>query len=152
MVYLASALDRPRCAGFYSDIEGFVRVPVGCARKFDEWGDIKFADEKARLDNFAIQILNTPEARGHVIVYAGQKAVVAEAQLRGNRIKDYLLNVRNLRLDQVTVVDGGHRESLTVELWVLPTDSTPPDPYPTVQAKDVEIIYEKPKRGGRKNQ
>ena len=151
IVYLASAVDRPRCPGFYSDLEAFVRVPVGFGLRFDEWGDIRFADEKARLDNFAIQILHTPEARGHVIVYAGQKAVVAEAQLRGKRIKDYLLNVCNLRLDQVTVVDGGHRESLTVQLHILPPGVTPPEPNPTVQAKDVEIIYEQPKRRSRKN-
>ena len=151
LVYLPSALDRPRCPAFYSDLESVVAVPVGCAGRFDEYGDQPFEDEKARLDNFAIQILNTQDARGHVIVYAGQKALVAEAQLRGNRIKDYLVNVRELRPELVTVVDGGHNESSTVQLYILPAGVSPPEPMPTIAAKDVELIYEKPKRRGRKN-
>jgi hypothetical protein len=149
MVYLASALDRPRCAGFYSDLESFVTVrsfSCGFMRKFDEYGDILFSDEKARLDNFAIQIQNSPETNAHVIVYAGQKAVAAEAQLRGERIKNYLINVRELDPKRVTVVDGGHMNSLTVQLYVLPDGVTPPEPDPTVKPEDVQIIFEKQKR------
>ena len=33
------------------------------AVRFDEYGNIRFNDEKARLDNFAIQLQNEPGAR-----------------------------------------------------------------------------------------
>lgn len=154
MVYLASALDRPRCAGVYSDLESFVTVRItncGLRGRFDEWGDIKFSDEKARLDNLAIQLENDPQAKAHIIVYAGQKAVAAEAQLRGDRIKNYLLTVRKIDPQRVTIVDGGYMESLTVTVWLVPDGVEPPEPYPTVKPEDVQIIFEKPKQRGRKN-
>ncbi len=34
------------------------------AVKFDEYGNIKFNDEKARLDNYAIQLQNQPGVSG----------------------------------------------------------------------------------------
>ena len=154
MVYLASAVDRPRCPGYYSDLQHFVTVRkfiCGYRSKFDEYGDIRFSDEKARLDNFAIQLENTPDHRGYLVVYAGRKAVVAEAQLRGNRAKDYLVNVRKIEPSRIIVIDGGHMENLTVQLWALPPAVEPPESQPSVKAENVEIIYEKPKRRRRKN-
>lgn len=154
IVYVASAVDRPRCSDYYSNLESFVRavlITCGLRSKFDEYGDLLFSDEKARLDNFAIQLLNDPAVRGHIVVYAGRKALVAEAQVRGNRAKNYLLSVRNVSPERISVVDAGHREDLTVELWILPVEAEAPEPNPTVAAKDVEIIYEKPKRRGRRN-
>jgi len=50
--------------------------------KFDEYEDLAFSDEMARLDNFALQLQSQPRARGFVIVYAGKKALVAEAKNR----------------------------------------------------------------------
>jgi hypothetical protein len=40
------------------------------ARKIDEYGSIRFGDEQARLDNFAIELQNDPTARGFIIIYA----------------------------------------------------------------------------------
>src|SRR5688572_16571330 len=94
MVYVASMVDRPRCPTYYPNLEDFVRTGVGPAcglSRFREYGDISRRDENAVLDNFAIQLLNEPDARGHIIVYAGQKATVGEALLRAQRIKDYLV-------------------------------------------------------------
>ena len=59
VVYLPAASDQARCAGYYENPEGFVQIYVcGWVTPFDEYGDIRFADEKARLDNFAIQLMN----------------------------------------------------------------------------------------------
>jgi hypothetical protein len=40
--------------------------------KFDEYGDICPGDEKARLDNFAIQLQNNPELQAYIIFYGGR--------------------------------------------------------------------------------
>jgi hypothetical protein len=45
--------------------------PMACGMAFDQYGDIKWEDEKARLDNFAIQMLNIPSARGALFTFAG---------------------------------------------------------------------------------
>ena len=145
MVYLAVAVDRSRCPGYYEKLEGFVSVPV-CglpALKFDEYGDISFSDEKARLDNFAIQLTHQPGSYGYIIVYAGRKAVVAEAQLRTKRAVNYLVNVRKIDPEKVKTIDGGHREELTLEFYIGPQGVPPPEARPTVDPSQVEIIYEK---------
>jgi hypothetical protein len=154
MVYLASAVDRPGCPGYYSELLSFVTVRsavCGLRSKFDEYGDIKFADEEARLDNYAIQLEIAPDQRAYLVVYGGRRAVAAEAEMRGARAKNYLVNVRKIDPTRVTVIDGGHREDLAVELWLLPAGAEPPEPYPHLKPEEVQIIFEKPKRRDRKN-
>ena len=39
-------------------------------RKVDEYGDLSRGDERARLDNFAIELKNDPDAVGYIVSYA----------------------------------------------------------------------------------
>jgi hypothetical protein len=150
IIYFASASDGQRCPLLYGNPEDLVLIRrIACLLKFDEYGNIRFADEKARLDNFSIQLLNEEGAVGYIIAYAGRKAVVAEAMLRANRARDYLINVRKINPERLKAIDGGHREDLTVELHILPAGAPPPSLDPTVDPKEVEIIYKKPR--SRKN-
>ncbi len=51
-----------------------VNIPrVAEARKIDEYGNIRFNDEKARLDNFAIEMQNDPTAQGYLVCYGGRR-------------------------------------------------------------------------------
>lgn len=115
-------------------------------RKVDEYGDIMFADERARLDNFALELENDPTAQAYLIAYAGMRARVGEAQRRGDRAKSYLHNARGVEEDRIVVVDGGHREERAVELYVVPSGAKPPVATPTVDAKDVEVVGPRAKR------
>lgn len=149
LIYVASALDNPQCPTYYENLERFVDAFVcglSLSRKFDEYGDISFSDEKARLDNFAIELQNQVDGRGYIILYAGRKAFFAEAQTRGNRAKEYLVNVRGLTADRVVTIDGGYRDSFSVELFIGAQDADAPTPSPTIEASQVEIIYEKKPR------
>jgi len=66
-------------------------------RAFDEYGPICWENEKARLDNFAIGLLNMPDTTlGHIIVYDGKRACRGEAITRAIRAKKYLVEFRNL--------------------------------------------------------
>ena len=56
--------------------------PPACDWPFDEYGDIRFEDEKARLDNFAIQLSNYEAATGYIFAYAGKKTYESEAAER----------------------------------------------------------------------
>ena len=153
MVYLASAPDRERCPGFYEAPEQFVQPSTfSCRLRFDEYGNVRFSDEKARLDNFAIQLQNEEKAQGYIIVYAGKKATVAEAQIRANRARDYMINVRGIDPERVKAIDGGFREDFMVQLHIVLEGSEPPPAMPTVDPKDVELIYDKPRRPKRKRQ
>ena len=97
--------------------------PIVGPRKFDEYGNIRFNDEKARLDNFAIQLQNEPTAQGYIIAYG---TCDAEGVTRGNRAKDYLVNTRGIDAGRLVVVDGGCMPELKVELWIVPSGATPP--------------------------
>jgi len=101
-----------------------VKPAILPARKFDEYGNIRFNDEKARLDNYAIQLQNEPGSTGTIIVYG---SCAGEAQQRGDRAKDYLVNTRGIEAGRITVVDGGCRADLTVQLWVVPPGATAPE-------------------------
>jgi hypothetical protein len=100
-----------------------IKAPVPPAVKFDEYGNIRFNDEKARLDNYAIQLQNQPGSQGYIVAYG---SCAGEAEARANRAKDYLVNTRGVDASRLMTVDGGCRSDLTVELWVVPTGATPP--------------------------
>jgi hypothetical protein len=147
IVYVASALDRPQCPSYYENLERLVHILVcGLVSKFDEYGGIAFSDEKARLENFAIQLQSQDDARGYIMVYAGQKGRFAEASKRGDRAKSYLVNVRKLPIDKVVAIDGGYREMFTVQLFIVPNDFPPPVAAPTLDRNQVQIVYAKKRR------
>ncbi|HEX7173959.1 MAG TPA: hypothetical protein VF240_01570, partial [Pyrinomonadaceae bacterium] len=57
------------------------------ARSFDDFSNIPRDDEKARLDNFAIQLQNEPGAAGHVIIYPARAERPGTARRRADRIR-----------------------------------------------------------------
>jgi hypothetical protein len=91
---------------------------------FDEYGDIKFVSEAARLDNFAIQLMNVPTARGVILTFAGNPTYKGEASYRLRRAKNYLVNVRGIPSSKVMTVDAGYRNDLTTILIVVPSGAT----------------------------
>ena len=112
--------------------------------KFDEFGDINCEDEMARLDNFAIQLQNTPSAQGYIIFYGGRRfrgrlPRVGEAGARAGRLKPYLVNRRGIPAKQVVVINGGYQESFTVELWIVPAGAEPPEPGSPVPASQIKF-------------
>jgi hypothetical protein len=117
---------------------------IGCG--LDEYGDIRFDDEKARLDNLAIELRNDPGAKGHIVGYGGRRARVGEARRRIERAKNYLVGSRKIAPERIVTMDGGYRENLTVELWVLPAEAGPLPVAPTVDPSEVTIIGTRPKR------
>ncbi|MBV9928746.1 MAG: hypothetical protein JOZ96_27270, partial [Acidobacteria bacterium] len=124
------------CSATASCTTSVIAQPVG--RKVDEYGNIKFNDEKARLDNFAIELQNDPTSQGYLVCYGGRVGRAGEAQRRCDRAKNYLVNTRGITADRVVTVDGGYREELTVELWVVPSGATPPSASPTVDPSEVK--------------
>jgi hypothetical protein len=118
-------------------------------RKMDEYGDISFEDEKARLDNLAIELQNDPTAEGYLICYGGRVGRKGEAGRRCDRARGYLSGYRHIPSAQIVTLGGGFREYLTVELWVVPRGAKPPQAAPTVDPKEVRFVRARPKRRGR---
>jgi len=112
----------PNCGRTASCTTSLPNPPPYC-RKFDEYADLRFNDEKARLDNLAIQLQNEPGSQGYYVIFGSCET---EADQRSTRAVDYLVNNRGIDRSRITVVNGGCRETLTVELWVCPTGADKP--------------------------
>ena len=105
-----------------------IPLPKLYIKKFDEFPDISRNDEKARLDNFGIELQNDPTATAYVIVYPGRSSKRGEIQYHSSRVVDYLVNSRNLDQNRIKTLVGPARDELYVELWITPQGATPPNP------------------------
>ena len=118
--------------------------------KFDEYGDITIGSEKARLDNFAIELQFKPNTVGYIIVYGGRRSRVGIARTRAVRARNFLVEYRGVPSERLVWIDGGYREELTTELYILPRGASAPTASPTVAPSEVKFIREaKPKKGSR---
>jgi hypothetical protein len=98
------------------------------SRRFDKFGDLAFADEKKRLDNFAEQLKNEPDSQGYILVYGKRGARAGEAEARATRAKDYLVTKGGIVAERLVMIDGGDHERLAIELWIAPHGAPPPSP------------------------
>ena len=105
-----------------------IPMPKLSSRRFDEFPDISRNDEKARLDNFAIEMQNDPTATAYVIVYPGKTVKRREVQEHAARVVDYLVNSRGIDQHRIVTLVGPAKDNLNVELWVTPQGATPPNP------------------------
>lgn len=109
------------------------------SRKVDEFGDITCEDEMARLDAFAVELRNDPNAQAYIIIYGGRRGRRNEAKARAARMKFYLTKIQGLNEKRITTIDGGFREELSCELFITQPGQQPPTPVPTVDLKDVKF-------------
>ena len=125
----------------------FIPAPVARvnpAREFDVCCNCTFDDQKARLDNLAVELQNDPSTTAYIIAYAGRGSRAGEANRLGARALEYLTDQRGIDKSRIVVLNGGYREQDCVELWIVPRGATPPQPRPTVQAGDIKPLREAP--------
>jgi len=114
------------------------------AREFDECCNCTFDDQKARLDNLAVELQNDPSTTAYIIAYGGRGSRPGEASRLGARAVEYLTEQRGIDKSRIVVINGGYREQDCVELWIVPRGATPPQPRPTVQAGDIKPVRTAP--------
>jgi hypothetical protein len=108
------------------------------AREYDECNKCTFDDQKARLDNLAVELQNDPTTRAYVIAYGGRMSPVGQVEKLMNRARDYIVTQRGIDASRLSIVNGGYREEDSVELWIVPSGATPPQATPTVQAGEIK--------------
>src|SRR2546423_13308075 len=89
-------------------VPGLAFAPI---TRFDEFGDIRCEDEMARLDNFAIQLLHEPQAKGVIIFYGGRRFRGPLCQRRGGearagRLQPHLARPRGIPTSRIILVYG----------------------------------------------
>ena len=134
----------PGCSGSATKTVQFeLPPPPECA--FDSYGNIKFEDEKARLDNFAIQLQNDPLASGYIHMFAGRITFENEAQERLDRAKSYLADFRELDRNRIVTVDCGYSTEFWAQMWIVPLGAKPPACKETAQIPFSEVKFKKRK-------
>ena len=117
------------------------------AREFDECLNCTFDDQKARLDNLAVELQNDPTMTGHIIAYGGRTSPIGQVEMLMKRARDYLTNERGIDGSRLVIVNGGFREGDSVELWLVPRGASAPRATPTVQAGEVKPTGTRRRRG-----
>lgn len=92
----------------------------------DAFGDIQTSDLLARLDNFAIELQNSPQSRGFIVSYAQVNKFPGWPLRRALWCKGYLTSTRGLDAARIFTVNGGFRDDVRFELWVEPPGAEPP--------------------------
>lgn len=117
------------------------------AREFDECLNCTFDDQKARLDNLAVELQNDPTMTGHIIAYGGRTSPIGQVEMLMKRARDYLTNERGIDRSRLVIVNGGFREGDSVELWLVPRGASAPRATPMVQAGEVKPTGTRRRRG-----
>src|SRR5215207_3539077 len=91
----------------------------GGAHKLDECGDIQISDWLARADNLAIELQNAPAAKGYIVAYGVPNKFPGWPLRRAYQVKGYLVASRGLEGARVEVVNGGYRDAVTFQMWVV---------------------------------
>ena len=115
---------------FFSSAHTHLIAPSLSDRVFDEYGNICWEDEMARLDNFAITLQNDPDLIGNIIVYDGNPSCREEAIARAVRARKYVIEYRGVEWNRVMWKYGGHRDYLTTMLIPMPRGATEFTPFP----------------------
>lgn len=127
-------------------------MPPPECRVFDQFPSVAFDDDKARLDNLAIELQNTPDSIAYIIVYGGRTSRAGQADRLGQRTVDYLTTQRGVDAHRVVIINGGYRDTDFIEIWVCPPGAKTPQPTPTVNPGDVQPAQDRtrPRKPGRR--
>jgi hypothetical protein len=136
-----------QCSKTASCSTDVIRDPL--PQKIDEYGVISFGGEKVRLDLLAAEMRKDSNAQGYILSYAGRRARASEAQWRAERAKLYLVRKWGLDPRRIVAIDGGHKETRAIELYIVPLGVTPPPTSPTVEPDEVKIVGRRRKRSVR---
>lgn len=99
--------------------EGFDRS-AAADRLFDQYGAIRWEDEKAHLDNFAIQLQQDEKLVGYILVFDSVGGCAGEAQSRAIRAKRYIVEHRGISWNRVIWRREGYMDGVSTILQPVP--------------------------------
>ena len=85
--------------------------------KFDEYGKLSVQDERARLDNFLLQ-MNQRLVRGTLEVIGPSRDARNKLMKLAERAKSYLVRQRKLEAERLLLIDGGYGEASLTRLSI----------------------------------
>ena len=104
--------------------------PSTWSTPFDQYGEINWEDEKARLDNFAIQLsLQDWTGAGAILIFDKSGGCPGEAQARAIRTKRYLVEYRRIPWNRVFWRREGYQADIQTTLLIVPEGAYAPYPF-----------------------
>ncbi|PYS86467.1 MAG: hypothetical protein DMF70_02215 [Acidobacteria bacterium] len=114
---------------FFTNSPQRAKTDIQPTRLFDEYRLIRWEDEKARLDNFAVALTNEPDSIGYIFVYDGMDICAGEAEARALRAKRYIVEHRGVPWDRVIWRRDGYNGQFEIILEPIRRDVAVPYPF-----------------------
>lgn len=100
------------------------------AKKLDEYvNQFSSCNAGAYLDNFALELRNSPSASGHILIYGPPGPQNSYGERAVKATKTYLVATRGIEESRLHVVYAGqyeHMQEMLTELWLVPEGAAPP--------------------------
>ncbi|MBS1796768.1 MAG: hypothetical protein JSS81_23255 [Acidobacteria bacterium] len=108
-------------------------------RIIDEFPMVPYSEIAARMDAVFLMLNSDPTARSNIIIYGSRNGLKSKKEFFfvSNNLRKYIA-FRRYDPGRVTIVDGGFRERMWVEVYLVPTGVEPPRPTPTLNGDFVE--------------
>lgn len=112
-------------------------LPSSQAQKFDEstYSLYKYDNFYEKLSSFAEVLRKHPTSKAYIIVY--DTRLTYECNHSANTLliwaKGYLEHTQRIAQNRIIGIEGGFREKLTVELYIVPKGATLPSLTPTIE-------------------
>jgi hypothetical protein len=96
------------------------------AQKLETIPDTHADNEQAYLDLLATSLTNNPQSRAYLVAYSKQGMPPGHFLRRIYGYQNYLVNMRGTEPNRITVIEGGTKDVLSTELWLVPNGAPPP--------------------------
>jgi hypothetical protein len=90
------------------------------------------------IDMLMNELQHVPNGVGYIVIYGGKvnKVGEIEAHLRG---LNQAFNFKRIDKGRIKIIQGGFREKLMLDFWVVPPDACPPIPTPAIEIEKVKF-------------
>ena len=112
-----------------TSVERITTPPPITAVKCDEFDARTDDDAKARYDNCAIMLANTPDSLMYVYIYPGTDKLSTTRNTYDRVSKktlNYLVKQRGVDPRRIQIVKGSPRTRTAYEVWIVPAGANPP--------------------------
>ena len=103
------------------------QAPAGAqSQKLETIPDTYADNEMAYLERFTVALTENPSSRAYIIAYSKSGMRPGSFLLKIYGYRDYLLNKGGIQSNRIEVVEGGVKDVLATELWLVPIGAKPP--------------------------
>ena len=100
--------------------------PESQSQKLETIPDTHADNEQAYLDLLAAALTKNPQSRAYLVAYSKPGMPPGHFLRRIHGYQNYLVNMRGIEANRITLIEGGTRDVVSTELWAVPKGARPP--------------------------